>query len=773
MDTFGDVLRQFRLAAALSQEELAERGGLSARAISDLERGVRREPRPETLRLLADALDLHESDRERLVTAARGTPAAKVPAPHAPIATLPQTPTTLIGREDERAAIVNLLSRSDVRLVTLTGMGGMGKTHLAIEIARCLETMFPDGVVFVDLAPLSDAAMVVPQIARAIDIRATPDQEVLASIVAAIARRRMLLVLDNMEQVLAAAPQIGELLAAAPRLAILATSREALRLRGEREWPLPPLPLPDTGKAIDLAEETTPAAIQLFVARAEANDPRFRLTPDNAPAVATICLKVDGIPLAIELAAARIKHLPPDALAARLTQRLPLLTGGPSDAPARQRTLRDALAWSYDLLPAAEQRLFRHLSVFVGGWTLEAAEHVVDPDGELDLLTGLSSLLDKSLVRRDAQDSDVRFGYFETVREFALDQLNLEDETQRIRHHHAAYFLALAERAASDLHYAGMMRWLDLLEREQPNFREAFATLQAEGDVAGYTRLAIDLSAFWFYRGYAVEEINRLEWALSTAAIPDTLLPRAFNAAGMAAYACGAYAKAETWLHESARLAIALNDPWAWAENLLFHGAVAEHLGNEEDAWNMFVQSLELARHIDDSWMACGALVNLSDAAYRRDDIAAAERFMLEALPICTATGNAFMVCQNLGNRAQVELALGNIAAAAAAYAEALTVGRDIAIRWNVANAIAGAAAVSAALGNYAQAARLLGAADAEREASGHPRLPHFRRFEQTQDAVRIALADAAWQANWKAGHAMPTHEAIAEAETVLNAARG
>lgn len=763
MDAFGDVLRQFRLAAALSQEELAERGGLSARAISDLERGVRREPRPETLRLLAGALSLYGPDRERLIAAARGAPTTPEPVAHA--TSLPYMPTTLIGRDTERAAIVDLLARPEVRLVTLTGMGGIGKTHLAVVAARDLVESFRDGVVFVDLAPLNDAEMVLPQIARAMDSRAAPHQGALAAIASVIGQRSLLLVLDNLEQVLAAAPEIANLLAAAPRLTILATSREALRLRGEREWPLHPLALPDPNTA---SEAEMPAAMQLFVDRAASSDPHFRLTPENAPAVAAICQRVDGIPLAIELAAACVKLLPPESLVDRLAQRLPLLTGGPRDAPARQRTLRDALAWSYDLLPPREQRLFRQLGVFAGGWTLEAAAAVVDLDGEPDLLAGLGSLLDKSLVRRDAATADIRFRLFETVREFALEQLHQAGEAESARERHAVYFLALAERAEIDMHRADMTRWLDPLEREQPNFREAFTTLESRGNIIDFTRLAIALSEFWFFRGSAAESMKRLEWALAANSLPETLRARALGAAGLAAFGCGAYAKAEAWLHESAKLAAATGDTWTRANSLLLHGSVAEHLGHEDVAWRMYEQTLDLARDLNDAWLTGGALVNLSDAAYRRDDIAEAERFAQEALSNFTAIDNGFMASMNLGNLAQVELARGNIPAAATAHAESLTMAIEISSRWNVANAIAGAAAVSAALGDHQQAARLLGAADAEREASGHPRLPHFRRFEQTHDAVRAALDAGSWTTHRQAGHAMPTGEAIAEARAVL-----
>jgi predicted ATPase/DNA-binding XRE family transcriptional regulator len=439
-EPFGELLRQFRSAGALSQDELAERTGLSRRGISDLERGLSLAPRFETVRLLADGLALAESQRAALLAAARPAPQVESPdnGGQLSLGSLPVPLTRLVGREAELAALRAALLDDDVRWLSLTGPGGVGKTRLAIAVAAGLQQAFPDGTVFVDLSSLSDPDLVASTIAAALGVRGVARQTVLEALMAFVADKRLLLVLDNCERLLAAAPDLVALLEICPHLTIFSTSREPFRVRGEQQVPLAPLPLPQ-GDRPPLGELTQSPAVALFVERATAIQPDFALSDANAVAVAAICQRLDGLPLAIELAAARVKTLPPEALWGRLERRLPLLTGGGRDLPARQRTMRDAIAWSYDLLSSQEQAFFRYLSVFAGGFTLRAAENVapslwqVAREAASDTLATLDlvgSLVEKSLLEAvpdpaAGDGEEKRFRMLEIVREFGLEQLAL------------------------------------------------------------------------------------------------------------------------------------------------------------------------------------------------------------------------------------------------------------------------------------------------------------------------------------------------------------
>ena len=424
---------------------------------------------------------------------------------------LPTPLTAFVGRERELAALRALISRRGVRLVTLTGPGGVGKTRLAIQVARDLADRFADGVRFVPLAPVRAPELVLPVIARQLGIGESAPGTVLQDLTEQLATKELLLVLDNLEQVLDAASALVPLIAGCPDLTVLVTSRAALRVSGEHEFVVPPLPLPGEGGSWTFDQIARADAVRLFSERAEAVQVGFRLDAANAWDVARVCHRLDGLPLAIELAAARTKVFSPHALLARLERRLPLLTGGPRDAPARLRTMRDAIAWSHDLLDPDEQRLFRRLAVFVGGCTLAAADAVVNgaSDTGVDVLDGISSLVDKSLVLPAATSDDStgepRFVMLETIREFALDELTRSGEGDAVRRAHADYFRALAERAEPALRGAGQVAWIARLEAELPNLRAVLDRSLAGGDVESGLRLAGSLYWFWFLRNHVDE----------------------------------------------------------------------------------------------------------------------------------------------------------------------------------------------------------------------------------------------------------------------------
>jgi predicted ATPase/transcriptional regulator with XRE-family HTH domain len=511
--TFGVVLKHLRLAAGLTQEALAERAGLSSRAVGDLERHPDRTPRLETVTLLADALGLEREERASLLAAARpesavpATPAAveqfePAPAhPSTPPLAIGSTahaftefqPTPLLGRTQELELIHQLLIGGTARLLTLIGPAGVGKTRLALEVGNRFGDAFPDGIWWVDLTPIRDPAEVPSAIAERLGLPDAGPTPLLDRLSVCLQARQTLLILDNFEQVLPAAPVLDTLLGMAPGLTLLVTSRELLHLRAEQTLPVSPFALPDPDHLPPLEELSQIPSVALFLQRAQMINPGFRLTDENAQAVAELCVHLDGLPLAIELAAARTQLLSPQMLLERLEHRLSLFHWEAQDLPVRQHTLRAAIAWSYELLAHDEQILFRRLGIFVGGFTLEAAEAIVADgrDHTVDVLEGVGSLVDKSLVLSEEDGAGGRrFRLLESVRNYALEQVTSCDEGEVVGHAHARYFLELTERAAPELVVRTQRAWFLRLEQEHGNLRAALRWLWDRGEDELALRLA-------------------------------------------------------------------------------------------------------------------------------------------------------------------------------------------------------------------------------------------------------------------------------------------
>jgi predicted ATPase/class 3 adenylate cyclase len=632
---------------------------------------------------------------------------------------LPVQLTSFVGREQELADLQERLLRTDVRLLTLTGTAGTGKTRLALQVAESTLAEFPRGVFFVPLAPLNDPQLLASTMGEAIGVREVAGQPLLRTIIDALQAQGLLLVLDNFEHVIQETRQLGDLLAACASLKIMVTSREVLHLAGEHVFAVSAMTVPDLDQPLSTERVSQCDAVQLFMERARAAKPHFSLTAQNAPAIAAICSRLDGLPLAIELAAARTQLLPPDALLDRLSQtydqRQTLLSAGGSDRPERHQTLRSAIDWSFGLLKPWEQRLFRRLAVFGGGFTLTAAEAIcgADPELSVQVLEGVASLIDKSLLRQAEEVArEPRYRMLETIREYALVQLQAAGEWDTIYVRLAGYLVELAEQAEPELTGPEQVAWLDRLETEHDNVRAALQWCSAQDAVDSSLRLAGALWRFWSTRGDVGEGLRWLEAAVKSPKAESTpVLAKALNGAANLAREQGDYGKAEVLHKQSLNISREHLDRHAAAEALNNLGLVALYQGRHDAAQRYCEDGLALFRETGDQGGVAAALNNLGNLARERGESDLAAALHKESLALRRSLGDKRGIALSLNNLANVVLHQGDYWRAAGLHQESLALRRELGDRAGVATSLNN-------LGNVARVQGDAGAAQAYYEES-------------------------------------------------------
>ena len=622
---------------------------------------------------------------------------------------LPAQTTPLIGREQEIRAVKEKLSENKVRLLTLTGVGGTGKTRLALQVAADMVDDFEHGVFFVQLAALSDPAFVLPTIAHALGVVEAGGRPLKELLQDNLSDKRMLLVLDNFEQVIESASAVSDLLAAAPRLKVLVTSRELLQLSGEHVYPVPTLTVPDPKRMPSLAALTQYEAVALFIDRALMVNPSFRVTNENAPAIAEICYQLDGLPLAIELAAARVRVLPPPQMLAELGDRLRFLKGGARDRPARQQTLRGAVDWSHDLLRPEEQTLFRRLAVFVGGCTLEAIDRVCNAEHDSNVLDKTESLVAKNLLKQTEALGELRVAMLETIREYAVERLHSAGDEQQVRDAHRDYFLGFVEEARPQLYGPKQASWLQRLEAEYDNVRAALEHSFAAADPEDALRFCGALDRLWRTRGHLSEGRAWCVQALRKPGERARTLARAdaLGTAGSLAYHQGDYPVARHHHEESLAIGRELGDRKGIASSLHCIGNVALAEGDHASAQKLYEESLAIKRELGDQVQIAGGLNNLGMMAWLRGDLTLAQNLLEETLAMVRELGDRNGVAGTQGNLGGMALDQGDVATAQARFEECLAIGRELGDQFGIAKSLSCLGSVASERGDFALARTL------------------------------------------------------------------
>ena len=750
--SFGTLLRRYRTAAGFTQEALAARAQISARTIADLERGINRTPRHDTFELLMSSLELTAQQRALFLGMVRPEMTATAPGTLS-LSRLPLPPASLIGREQEMTRALTLLRSDGVRLLTLTGPAGIGKTRLGLQIAHELGEHFADGVVFVALDALRDASLLMSVLAQALGLRESTEGEISEQVITFLQGKHFLLILDNFEQILEAASSVADLLSNCSRLSVLVTSRVPLRLRAEQILPLAPLPLAE--------------AVTLFQERALAVRPGGVYAPQQ---VAAICERMDRLPLAIELAAMHVKTLSLPDLYERLTHRLAILRDGARDLPARQQTMEEAITWSYDLLTETQQQCFRSLGVFVGGWTLEAAEAVCRAEQEKtpeEVILTLAALVDASMVQVEiAGEGPARFGMFELIREYALQRLRAAGEEEACHRRHAAYFARLSEGTWSEVPRQRAQEAFLLLD--VPNVRAAIQWAEEQQEVALGLQLARFSWGGWFSQGQIneaeglLERMLALSWQSGKQEVPFGSRAVALYAFGQSLLRRGKTERAEAVAREALERAQRSGDHCGICSALAILGQIAQRSGNLDEAATFLVESDEHARLGEYPDLRGFTLRNLAELARMQGDLARATTLYEEALAVARATGMTFGVALIMTMLGLLARQQQNYALAKARYREGLTLLRAFDSPTYTAWCLEGYAAALCAEEDYLQVTRLCAAAVTLRDQVQTPLPPAEREaFEQVVAVAKAALGEPAFEEEWTRGAKLTNNQAI------------